>query len=56
MTLPQFRASSMDSVFRPRQDESPVWYFFYGMLSDPEELPSMLQLDDSEPEYRPAAI
>jgi hypothetical protein len=55
-TLPQFRASSSDTVFRPEQDEHPVWYFFYGMLSDPEELSTILQLDDSDPEYRPAGV
>ncbi|OIW22277.1 hypothetical protein CONLIGDRAFT_564246, partial [Coniochaeta ligniaria NRRL 30616] len=55
-TLPQFRAPSADTIFRPRQDEYPVWYFFYGMLSDPEELSTILQLKDSNPKYRPAAV
>src|SRR6266480_5403871 len=35
-TLPQYRSSS-EEVFRPRQDEYPVWYFFYGTLADPED-------------------
>lgn len=35
-TLPQYRPSS-EEVFRPRQDEHPVLYFFYGTLADPED-------------------
>jgi hypothetical protein len=54
-TLPQFLASNPDTIFHPTQDEYPVWYFFYGMLSDPEELSSILQLD-SNPEYWPAIV
>lgn len=35
-TLPQYRPSR-EEVFRPGQDEYPVWYFFYGVLADPED-------------------
>jgi len=35
-TLPQSRPSS-EEVFRPGQDEYPVWYFFYGTLADPKD-------------------
>lgn len=55
-TLAQFRASSADAVSRPRQDKYPVWYFVYGPLSDPEELSTILLLDDADPAYRPAAV
>ncbi|KAF7538443.1 hypothetical protein G7Z17_g12634 [Cylindrodendrum hubeiense] len=54
-TLPQNRASSIGAVFRPSQDEYPVWYFFYGPLADPGELSIILRLS-CEPEYSSASI
>ncbi|KAM0809457.1 hypothetical protein AB5N19_09801 [Seiridium cardinale] len=38
-TLPQFRHE--DNVV-PRNDEYPVWYFFYGTLADPEVLERLI--------------
>lgn len=35
-TLPQFRSTNAS----PRNDEYPVWYFFYGTLADPDVLTS----------------
>lgn len=43
-TLPQFRPSSIEESFRPRQDEYPVWYFFYGTLADEAILSRLLNL------------
>ena len=43
-TLPQFRPSSVEASFRPRQDEYPVWYFFYGTLANEAILSRLLNL------------
>lgn len=49
-TLPQFRATSAMQVFWPAQDQFPLWYFFYGTLSDKSVLSRLLglQADDIE--------
>ncbi|KAL8672107.1 MAG: hypothetical protein Q9168_003413 [Polycauliona sp. 1 TL-2023] len=53
--LPQYRANNSDQVFRPAQDEYPVWYFFYGTLQDPEILRQCLEISDL-PEMTPASV
>ncbi|KAH6900387.1 hypothetical protein B0T10DRAFT_542668 [Thelonectria olida] len=42
VTLPQNRAESMKTVFKPSQDEYQLWYFMYGTLADPKELSIVL--------------
>ncbi|KAE8332608.1 hypothetical protein BDV39DRAFT_167249 [Aspergillus sergii] len=37
-TLPHHRAQSTDQMLLPTQNQYPVWYFFYGTLTDPETL------------------
>ncbi|BAE66366.1 hypothetical protein BDV35DRAFT_404315 [Aspergillus flavus] len=37
-TLPHNRAPSTNQIFLPTQNQYPVWYFFYGTLTDPETL------------------
>ncbi|KAK4465147.1 hypothetical protein QBC42DRAFT_315466 [Cladorrhinum samala] len=58
-TLPQHRiGSSWLNGFRlplPKQDQYPVWYFFYGTLAQPEVLKRLLRLDH-EPAYRKARL
>ena len=54
-TLPHQRANTNDFEPSPRQDEYPVWYFFYGRLLEPELLKRQLGLT-KEPVYRPAQI
>jgi len=46
-TLPQHRPTcpQNDPKLRPRQDEYPVWYFFYGTLADPFVLSRLLGQD-----------
>ena len=53
-TLPQHRACNGDDTFLPKQDQYPVWYFFYGTLGDPEMLCRLLALD--APSLRTATI
>lgn len=48
-TLPQYRVSSSHTAVSPRQDEYPVWYFFYGALADTVLLTRLLSLLESEP-------
>ncbi|KAF5683783.1 hypothetical protein FCIRC_4292 [Fusarium circinatum] len=43
-TLPQFRPGPATS-HRPSQNEYPVWYFFYGTLTDPSVLLKLLGPD-----------
>ncbi|KAM0479031.1 hypothetical protein ACHAPX_005010 [Trichoderma viride] len=53
-TFPQFRldsdplecgsTSDSSSFFRPAQNEYPVWYFFYGTLTDPSKLSRVIGL------------
>ncbi|KAK6812525.1 hypothetical protein RU639_011667 [Aspergillus parasiticus] len=43
-TLPHHRAQSMDQIFLPTQNQYPVWYFFYGTLTDSETLAWKLSL------------
>jgi hypothetical protein len=54
-TLPQYRADSMNTDFKPSQDEYPVWYFMYGPLTDPKELSIILRLS-GQPEYHSATV
>ena len=54
-TLPQNRADSQHVIFRPEQEEYPVWYFFYGPLADPAELSIILRLSD-KPQYKSATV
>lgn len=48
-TLSQYRVSSSHTAVSPRQDEYPVWYFFYGALADTVLLTRLLSLLESEP-------
>jgi hypothetical protein len=34
-TLPHHRPTDLSKTFLPKQDQYPVWYFFYGTLADP---------------------
>lgn len=43
-TLPQHRPRCKFHSCRPRQNEYPVWYFFYGTLGEPEVLVRLLGL------------
>ena len=52
--LPQHRARNVEDTFLPKQDQYPVWYFFYGTLGDPEILCRLLAL--SAPSLRAATI
>ncbi|OAL23213.1 hypothetical protein AYO20_11025 [Fonsecaea nubica] len=54
-TMPQNRLDDEKDIPRPSQDEYPVWYFFYGILADPEVLKHHLSLD-AEPSLVPASI
>lgn len=50
VTLPQQRDSVPNAPFPPvRQDEYPVWYFFYGTLADSDLLARLLSLPEAEP-------
>ncbi|KAF5636961.1 hypothetical protein F25303_8164 [Fusarium sp. NRRL 25303] len=53
-TLPQFR-SGPAATPRPSQNECPVWYFFYGTLTDPSFL-SKLFGSNFQAEYHAATI
>lgn len=56
-TLPQHRASSLQTSFSPLQDEFPVWYFFYGTLADESFLSRLLSLPEAEyPILVPATV
>lgn len=51
-TLPQYRMRDGDNgnmIYRPKQDEYPVWYFSYGTLADPGFLADLLDLPDESP-------
>ena len=54
-TLPQHRAVADDFTPAPRQNDYPVWYFFYGTLADPQILSQHLDLAE-EPALVPAHI
>ena len=56
-SLPQHRLSdtAIDHSFSPAQNEYPVWYFFYGTLTDPETLQKCISLPDL-PVLRQATI
>lgn len=65
-TLPQFRPdnhplesvsiSDSSSPFRPAQNEYPVWYFFYGTLTDPIKLSRVIDLNEEKPVVYKRAI
>ena len=56
-SLPQHRPNYDDTAFYPTQDQYPVWYFFYGTLSDPAVLSHVISLPEAEtPDLRPARI
>ncbi|UKZ82691.1 hypothetical protein TrVFT333_010486 [Trichoderma virens FT-333] len=67
-TLPQFRpnsvldctspsSSSAPSVIRPAPNEYPVWYFFYGTLTNASILSRIIGLDEEDTlEYRQACV
>lgn len=54
-TLPHQRANTVDFEPLPRQNEYPVWYFFYDLLLEPKLLQRQLGLA-KEPVCRPAQI
>lgn len=54
-SLPQHRALADDFTPLPRQDQYPVWYFFYGTLADPQILTQHLGLDE-KPSFQPAHV
>jgi hypothetical protein len=41
-TLPHHRPSDASQTFLPKQDQYPIWYFFYGTLADPSILATKL--------------
>ncbi|KAK3078756.1 hypothetical protein LTS18_006695, partial [Coniosporium uncinatum] len=52
-TMPQYRPTEYTPI-RPAQNEFPVWYFFYGALTDPQKLSDLLALPSvDEPILRP---
>lgn len=54
--MPQHRPDSEnDPKLVPKQDQYPVWYFFYGTLGDPVRLRRLLSLGN-EPSYVSAKI
>ncbi|KAL7795533.1 hypothetical protein V8C43DRAFT_314541 [Trichoderma afarasin] len=67
-TMPQFRpnnsvverdcpnSSTSLSHFGPTQNEYPVWYFFYGTLTDANILSRVIGLDKDAIEYRQACV
>lgn len=56
-TLPQHRPNCSQTSFSPLQDEYPVWYFFYGTLTDSAFLTGLLSLPEGEhPLLVPAKI
>ncbi|KAL9093521.1 MAG: hypothetical protein Q9165_003916 [Trypethelium subeluteriae] len=46
-TLPQNRPGQHQTLYYPRQDQYPVWYFFYGTLAEPDRLVGLLGLEES---------
>ena len=55
-TLPQHRCNTDDELVRPCQEEYPVWYFFYGTLTDPEILGAKLGVEEDLVELVPAQV
>jgi hypothetical protein len=47
-TLPQHHATDLGSIFKPAQEQYPVWYFFYGTLADSTVLSRQLCLPEDE--------
>lgn len=54
-SLPHQRPENIYFEPFPRQNQYPVWYFFYGRLLEPELLQRQLNLP-SPPTYRPARV
>ncbi|KAI4167898.1 MAG: hypothetical protein LQ343_006821 [Gyalolechia ehrenbergii] len=54
-TLPQHRMRHLNHSFAPSQTEYPVWYFFYGTLTDPQTLQKCISIPYL-PELIPASI
>ncbi|KAJ4256189.1 hypothetical protein NW762_009267 [Fusarium torreyae] len=52
-TLPQHRFQDLKRSPRPAQNDFPVWYFFYGTLTEPSVITRLLSI---EPSYRNAQI
>ena len=56
-TLPQHRLTTLKSTPEPRQNQYPVWYFFYGTLADNSTLAHHLQLPEQDvPLMKPAFV
>ncbi|KAI1615620.1 hypothetical protein EDD37DRAFT_497627 [Exophiala viscosa] len=55
-TLPQHRAVADSFTPLPRQNDYPVWYFFYGTLADPQVLTQHLGLEEKQPSFLPAHV
>ncbi|KAL9614575.1 MAG: hypothetical protein Q9167_000944 [Letrouitia subvulpina] len=56
-TLPQHRLTTLNSTPEPRQNQYPVWYFFYGTLADNSMLAHQLQLPEQDiPILCPASV
>ncbi|KAK3074839.1 hypothetical protein LTS18_014146, partial [Coniosporium uncinatum] len=54
--MPQHRPTEYTPI-RPAQNEFPVWYSFYGTLTDPQKLKDLLALPSvDEPILRPAHV
>ncbi|KAI9738721.1 MAG: hypothetical protein M1834_008226 [Cirrosporium novae-zelandiae] len=47
-TLPQHRAADEGTIFEPAQEQYPVWYFFYGTLTNDVFLSRIIQLPKDE--------
>jgi hypothetical protein len=56
LTLPQHRPEFETDTPSPRQDQYPVWYFFYGTLCDSEVLTQQLNLQISAASLVPALV
>ncbi|KAL9023941.1 MAG: hypothetical protein Q9196_006869 [Gyalolechia fulgens] len=54
-SLPQHRMRDLNQSFFPRQTEYPVWYFFYGTLTDPDTLQKCISISYL-PNLIPASI
>lgn len=48
-TLPQYRLADHNTPVEPRQEQHPVWYFFYGTLAQTEILSRHLGIPEHEP-------
>ena len=55
-TLPQHRPDSDSQYFEPKQDQYPLWYFFYGNLAKADILSPRLGIDGEDIKYVPAIV